>query len=267
MPSKPSPAHPEPPLILVVDEEEEDRTVLCEQIRQAGYRLLEATSAQDALEQLKSEPVNLVVTDLLMSDSDFSGWDLLDAVKKSYPRVRVVVMTNNMTDHGEAILVDRKASGYLIKPVIPERMRILFSALLSPQNLGRPAEVVAFVPDTDTSKLIEKTLNARGLHVVSFPIMHQAMRYIKNDPPDLILVSLIPSQEIGFDFCRAIRFTPGIAYTPILALVSGPSREMVTRAVRLRVNGILAKPFNPEELAKRTLHLLRQANTARKKKA
>ena len=146
--------------ILVVDDDEDDREVVAELIRGEGYRVSEATSPRKALEALGRGPVDLVVAELLMRD--LTGWELLKIIKGSYPRTRVVIITGHISREGEAILTDQKADGYLIKPVIPERMRVLYKALLVSQNLGREADDVAVDKDASTLELIERGLSDRG---------------------------------------------------------------------------------------------------------
>lgn len=253
--------------ILVVDSEDGERDALCRLIEREGYRVTGVATSQEALDLLKKTPVNLVVTDLLMPDSDISGWDLLEVVKQDHPRIRVVVMTGQVSKQGEAVLTDRRADGYLIKPVISQRLRILFRALLSPFNLGRQVEVVVVDKDHESTRQIENALSERGIYAISFDDTRKAFRHIRDEHPDLVIVELALGKESGFDLCRFIRFTPGIAYTPILLVASRASRETVARAVRLRLNGILLKPFQMEEFVKRAIHLLRQATQPRKTRA
>ncbi|MEI6260403.1 MAG: hybrid sensor histidine kinase/response regulator [Deltaproteobacteria bacterium] len=79
--------------ILVVD----DEAVMVESIRigleSSGYRVIEAFSAQQALDHLNQggQMIDLVVTDYLMPK--MNGLDLLGAVRRSHPFLPVVIMT------------------------------------------------------------------------------------------------------------------------------------------------------------------------------
>ena len=255
---------PEKPHILVVDDLDKDQLALCQLIQDAGYRVTGASSAKEALAAIGKGPVALVVTELLVPD--INGWDLLERIKSRYPHVRVVVITGSISDEGEAMLTSLKADGYLVKPVIPRRMEALFRALLSPQNLGREAQVYAVDRDAATLRTIEETLGERGIYVTAFTDMNKALYSARRDAPDLIATELNLGAHSGFDLCRAVRSMPDIAFIPILVVTDHPSKENVLKAVKLRVNGFLSKPFGKEALINRVFHLLQQAGGTRLEK-
>ncbi|MFT5368299.1 MAG: DNA-binding response OmpR family regulator [Candidatus Latescibacterota bacterium] len=244
--------------ILLVDEPGEDQAVLADVIKGAGYDLTEVCSKDDALALLKKMSVDLVVTELMMPD--INGWDLLAEIKAKFPHIHVLVMTGQVSEAAEKILTNLKADGYLIKPVIPERVRVLFRALLDPQNLDRDAEV-ALVSLDDSRKEMIQALGDRGLHVFAFDDSKALERHLRVDVPDLIVVDTNAKAGIGLDLCRMVRFTRGTVYTPILLIVDKPSRTLVEKAIRLRINGILKRPVGPDELGNRAIGLLKQADS------
>ena len=119
--------------------------------------------------------------------------------------------------------------------------------------------------DVGLVKQIEETLSDRGLSVTLVADLDDALRYIRNKSPDLILTDLDLTPHSGFDLCRAVRFTRGVAFTPILLMMDQPSRTDVQKALRLRVNGILVKPFGHDALGKRVIALLKQAQRKKAK--
>lgn len=248
---------PEPHRIVVVDEADAGRAALCRVIEAEGYVVTAISSGVEALEFLRNNVAELVVLELLVPD--INGWDLLEMIKTERPELPVVVMAGHVSERFEAILTARSASGYLIKPVIPKRLRALFRALLSPHNLGRDAHVLVVDPDASASELVEDRLAARGLFVSSAKGIREALRCINDDPPDLIITELDLGNRSGLDLCRSVRTTRGIAFTPIMILTTGPARDSVVKALELRVNAIVRKPVETDELVDRVLQLLRQA--------
>lgn len=251
---------PRPFHILVVDDERDVRQVLCDLIGLSGYRATGAAGGQAALEVLKRDSVDLVLTDLMMPG--MNGWQLLEAVKKMDSRIPVVVITGFISEQAETILTSRHVDGYLAKPVDQRRLTTLLRALLFPQNLGRPAEVVVVDDDADILEAIDASLSRRGLFVTRFLDLDEAEAYIRKTPPDLALVDLRFPGASGFSLCQAIRSDPETARMPILILTANPSRENVLQAVRLQVHGFIAKPFDPNGLAERVLKVLRQVGRA-----
>ncbi len=243
--------------ILVVDDEEDIREVLCELIETEGYRVTGAPGGLEALEVLEKTSVDLVITDLMMPE--MTGWQLIDALKERDSGILVVVITGYMSEQGEAVLTNRHVDGYLVKPFDHHRLQILLNALLFSRNLGRTAKVVAVDDDPDTTEAIEHILSKRGLYVTTFQEPDEALHHIRKTPPDLVIVDLMFPGADGFDLCQAIRADPDTALMPIVILTAHPSRENVARAVQLGINGFVAKPFDANELGERALKMIRQS--------
>ena len=65
-----------PPLILVVDDVEDNRYTLTRRLRREGFeRLIEAANGREALEKLESQDVDLVLLDIMMPEID--GFEVL----------------------------------------------------------------------------------------------------------------------------------------------------------------------------------------------
>jgi len=77
--------------ILVVDDEESNLKVLERMLEKAGYRVLLAASGPEALDILRAEQPELVLTDLRMPGMD--GLELLRAARTVAPSTEVVLMT------------------------------------------------------------------------------------------------------------------------------------------------------------------------------
>ena len=58
------------PTVLIVDDLEINRRLLRAMLRTTNYRFLEARRAEDALHILATEPVDLVILDLMLPDMD-----------------------------------------------------------------------------------------------------------------------------------------------------------------------------------------------------
>ena len=58
------------PLILVVDDEPNSLFGICQILTDEGYKVIPAESSRVALKKLETDPVNIVVTDVRMSDLD-----------------------------------------------------------------------------------------------------------------------------------------------------------------------------------------------------
>ena len=77
--------------LLIVDDEPNQREMLCRILDRAGYETRAAADGREALEALEEDGFDLVLTDQRMPVLD--GIALLDEVRSRLPGVPVVLMT------------------------------------------------------------------------------------------------------------------------------------------------------------------------------
>jgi DNA-binding NtrC family response regulator len=105
--------------ILVVDDDESVRRALVWTLR-TGYRVLEAISRQEAIQLLKKENIDVVVSDLHLPPhmEDISeGLAIIEAARDVDPPVQVVVVTGTESKHAGREAVKRGAYGFFEKPL------------------------------------------------------------------------------------------------------------------------------------------------------
>jgi two-component system NtrC family sensor kinase len=82
-----------PPRVLLVDDEVDFLTSLCQRLELRGVPTLSATSGPDALAILDRSPIDVVVLDVRMPGMD--GIEALRHIKERHPRVEVVMLTGH----------------------------------------------------------------------------------------------------------------------------------------------------------------------------
>src|SRR6202035_2845885 len=122
---------PMPDRILVVDDEEAIREIVCAILAAAGYSWKQAASGMEALALLNSgEQFELMLSDLMMADLD--GIGLLERTKEKYPDMPVVMGTA-VHDISVALAAIRNgAYDYLLKPF--ERDQLLATVSRAVEN-------------------------------------------------------------------------------------------------------------------------------------
>ena len=94
--------------ILVVDDEVALLNLSTEILRQQGYKVIPVASSQQALEVLKSTPVSLLLSDVIMPEID--GYQLAATVQAQYPEVKIQLASgftdDRHTDKLSANLID-----------------------------------------------------------------------------------------------------------------------------------------------------------------
>ena len=91
-PPEPTPAACGPLRILAVDDEERLARLVAKMLGSQGHQVTTATSGEQALALLEREPFDLLISDLGLGVG-MNGWELADAVREHYPKMRVILAT------------------------------------------------------------------------------------------------------------------------------------------------------------------------------
>lgn len=117
--------------LLLVDDESAVLEGLGELLSLHGYRVQKARSGREALEALRSQPVDLVVMDLHMPG--MGGPECLEGLRAIEPRVRVIVMSGDPEQAREVLPAGGNVLAHLGKPVrIHQLLRLIEGALQAP---------------------------------------------------------------------------------------------------------------------------------------
>src|ERR1700742_1700278 len=101
--------------LLVVDDEQANLDSLDRIFEREGLKVLRAASGQEAIEKLRGNPVDVVLTDLMMPG--MSGQELLRAVQAVAPEAEVVLMTAYGTVEAAVAAMKDGAYDFLTKPL------------------------------------------------------------------------------------------------------------------------------------------------------
>jgi CheY-like chemotaxis protein len=89
-------AAPDRPVILIAEDEVLVRMLIADVLQDAGYKVIEAADANEALRVLEARPdVHVVVTDVEMPPGP-SGIELAAEVRERWPSVQVVVTSGRV---------------------------------------------------------------------------------------------------------------------------------------------------------------------------
>ena len=80
-----------PRSVLLIDDNDQIRALLRRVLEEAGYFVLDAANGREGLRQFRQTPVALVITDLLMPDSD--GLEVIMTLRCESPHVKIIVLT------------------------------------------------------------------------------------------------------------------------------------------------------------------------------
>jgi CheY-like chemotaxis protein len=95
--------------ILVIDDDNEFRTVLCAALEGAGHEVYQACNGREGLECYREQPVDLVLTDLIMPDIE--GVETIRELRREYSNVRIIAMSGGGPTDADEFLDDADKFG------------------------------------------------------------------------------------------------------------------------------------------------------------
>lgn len=118
--------------ILVVEDDEDLRFVLCDNLDAEGYRVAEVSSLRAARRELERATFDLVILDLMLPDGD--GYQLCREVRAKARAERVLMLTARTLEDDVVQGFEAGADDYVLKPY---RLRELLARVQSLVRRGR----------------------------------------------------------------------------------------------------------------------------------
>jgi|RhiMetdeSRZDD1v2_1073273.scaffolds.fasta_scaffold09388_10 two-component system, NtrC family, response regulator PilR len=119
--------------VLVVDDEQSMRDLLAIMLRQAGYHVTLADGGETAIDALKAESFDLIVTDLRMRKVD--GLAVLRAAREFSPRTVVLVVTAYASTETAVEAMKLGAYDYVTKPFKLDELKVTVANALERRRL------------------------------------------------------------------------------------------------------------------------------------
>ena len=177
------------PLVLIVDDERSNLDSLERTFTREGWRVALAASGEEALESVRRDRPDVVVTDLMMPGMD--GAELLRAVRTIAPEVEVVLMTAFGTVEGAVAAMKEGAYDFITKPVkrhaiVKSVRQALERASLVAENRALRARLARFSGEA-----------AEGGLVGNAPTFRAALDTLRQVAPASVTVLLLGESGTG----------------------------------------------------------------------
>ncbi len=115
--------------IIIADDEKNTREGLRWALERKNLNILLAADGEEALQLIRSEPVDILLTDLKMPKLD--GLELLGYVRKESASTEVVMLTGHGTVESAVDAMKAGAFDYLIKPINIDELNLLVDRILA----------------------------------------------------------------------------------------------------------------------------------------
>jgi two-component system alkaline phosphatase synthesis response regulator PhoP len=127
-----------------------------------------------------------------------------------------------------------------------------------------PQRILVVDDDKQITRLVASYLEKAGLSVLTAHDGEQALRVIRHERPDLVVLDLMLPGRDGWEITRTLRADERLAAIPILMLTARVEDTDKILGLELGADDYLTKPFNPREVVARVRAILRRAGNTLK---
>ncbi len=220
--------------LLIVDDDQRMTRTLSDIFSMAGHTPVEANSGAQALEMVRTQAFDCVLTDVRMPGMD--GVELHHQLRQSLPGLPVMLMTAYASDEIIHKGLEAGVVGVFDKPLDINNMLGFFA------SLARHHTIVIVDDDPVFCKTLADILQKRGFSVLQISDPHAAVELITADA-QVIMLDMKLNGLSGLDVLKQIRqHHPDL---PVL-MVTGYRQEMqaaIQAALEIKAYTCLYKPL------------------------
>ena len=188
--------------ILIVDDDDSIRSLLHQELGDAGYSIEEARNGKEALEKVRANRPDLIILDIMMPE--MNGFDVAAVLKNDPQTMEIPIIVLSVVQdktRGFRIGVDR----YLTKPI---DTGILFNEIGSLLEQGKSKKKVMIVDqDAGAVKTLTEVLTTKGYEVTESIEKELVEKAIANQPDIIIINSALSGKQ---DIVQTLRFEKGL---------------------------------------------------------
>lgn len=120
---------------------------------------------------------------------------------------------------------------------------------------GQPATILVVDDSVVIRKMVEIALENEDYNIVSVSTGKDALSYLDENSPDLIILDIMLSDVNGLDVLKAIKSSKDI---PVVMLSAKDTPRETSKAKQLGADDFIPKPFKDEELVGKIKDLIKQ---------
>jgi two-component system cell cycle response regulator len=267
------------PRILLVEDNDANRVMLCRRLEQKGYALTPAESGERCLELAAADPPDLILMDIGLPGMD--GFEATRRLKAGETTRHVPVIA--LSAHAQA--ADREQSlaagcvEFESKPVqLPALLAKIEAALRTPAPppadeesifdgpepptdssktavlkvaaatrvtvpVGRKRILV--VEDTDVNRvLLRRRLEKQGFDVTEAADGRIALDLVRRSVFDLVLLDIMMPEVGGYEVLEQLKADPDTAALPVIMISAIDEMSSVVRCIEAGAEDYLTKPYD-----------------------
>ncbi|HXX70913.1 MAG TPA: response regulator [Candidatus Acidoferrum sp.] len=116
---------------------------------------------------------------------------------------------------------------------------------------------VYFIDDSATMReVIKIAFRKENIHVITCPDARSALAQFSETAPDAVITDVIMPDQDGYEVCEFIKRHEQFGRTPVILMSGVVNKTVAERAMAVKADELVRKPFQPQELIARVKNLL-----------
>jgi DNA-binding response OmpR family regulator len=181
--------------ILVVDDEPIIRELFEEAFSLSGYSVVSAATAEEALDILDRETINVMVLDLKLPK--VHGREVCRAIKKEAPNLPMIILSASAHEVDKVLLLELGADDYVTKPFSPKELIARVHAVLRRVRGPKLADTYAF--DDVAVDFAKMELTRKGEPIALTPQEFKVLKYFVANPERVISRDQLLNEVWGYN--------------------------------------------------------------------
>jgi CheY-like chemotaxis protein/anti-sigma regulatory factor (Ser/Thr protein kinase) len=130
--------------LLIAEDDATSRKIYSAFLEAEGYKVIEASNGNAALEVIEREPIDILLTDVVMQGMD--GMELLACAREAQPNLRAIVMTSQRTPAAIIGALRNQVCDFLSKPFELDQLLDSVQMALERTTISK-IEIISAKPD------------------------------------------------------------------------------------------------------------------------
>lgn len=266
--------------ILVIDDDVTIRKLITHHLKLNNFTTLEATNANEAFQILKSNKVDLVLSDVTMDEMD--GFEFCQKVRSNEKHrfLPFVFVTAKNTIEDKFKAIESGGDDIITKPFNIEELLLKVRALLKRTEIYRTYGLkksiqqtfterktrILFVDDDPTlTKLFKYNLESAGFECIAVNSVDEAIKSAKSTQPDIIISDIMMPGTDGYQFRKKILEIDDLKSVPFIFLTAKGSDEDILDGYDLGITDYVVKTAGPKVVTAKVTAIINSLKEERRK--
>ncbi|MCR5626795.1 MAG: response regulator [Lachnospiraceae bacterium] len=238
--------------ILVIDDENMNLISTRHILESCGYNVVTADSGEKGIAILEEISIDLLLLDVKMPGMD--GIETLKEIRRKsrFSKLKVIFFTSSDSEDALVQAAHLYASGFLKKPCMPEDIKEIVGSVLE----GSYEKTILAVDDEPINHIFIRKIFEGEYRVDSVSSGAEALEYLNNNLPDIILMDLKMPEVSGTDTYLAIREVEAWSKIPVVFITADEDGDTEVRLLKMGARDFITKPFVPEVARERIKRII-----------